>query len=92
MIECDQKKIRLLILSIDAKKRKYVQIRLKNLNSFNFRSEISNFNENNALEDHISKKRNNVKILSFDHCYQDTKLNLIKKKLASNSHKSLFVE
>jgi hypothetical protein len=41
MSEYDQKKVRLLILSIDIKRRKYVQIRLKNSNSFKFRSEIS---------------------------------------------------
>jgi hypothetical protein len=53
MIENDLVKIlsrrilsqRLLILSIDAKKRKYVQIRLKDSDSFNFRSEISNQKE-----------------------------------------------
>jgi 5,10-methylene-tetrahydrofolate dehydrogenase/methenyl tetrahydrofolate cyclohydrolase len=59
------KKIRLLIFSIDAKKRKYVQIRLKNSDLFNFRSEISNLNENNALEDRISKEKSSVRILSF---------------------------
>jgi hypothetical protein len=37
---------RLLILSIDTKKRKYVQIQLENSDSFNFRSEIFNQNEN----------------------------------------------
>jgi hypothetical protein len=39
---------RLLILSIDIKKRKYVyvQMKLKNSDSFNFRSEIFNSNEN----------------------------------------------
>jgi hypothetical protein len=66
MIECDQKRIRLLILSIDIKKRKYVQIRLKNSDSLNFRFEIFNRNENNALEDRISKENDNVKILSFE--------------------------
>jgi hypothetical protein len=49
MIECDHK-IRLLILSIDIKRRKYVQIRLKNSDSFNFELKISNQNESNALE------------------------------------------
>jgi hypothetical protein len=45
MIECDQKKICLLILSIVTKKRRYVQRRLENSDSFNSRSEISNQNE-----------------------------------------------
>ncbi len=63
MIECDQKRIRLLILSIDIKKRKYVHIQLKNSDSLNFWSEIFNRNENNALEDRISKKKNNVRVL-----------------------------
>jgi hypothetical protein len=90
MIECDQKKIRLLILSIDIKKRKYVQIRLENSDSFNFRSEISNLNENNALGDRISKERDSVRILSIWSLLQDTKLNLIRKELASNSHKKSF--
>jgi hypothetical protein len=40
---------RLLILSIDTKRRKYVQIQLKNSDSFNFRSEISNQKEIDEL-------------------------------------------
>jgi hypothetical protein len=40
---------RLLILSINTKKRKYVQIRLENSNSFDFSSEISNQKEMNQL-------------------------------------------
>jgi hypothetical protein len=40
---------RLLILSIDIKRRKYVRIRLKNSDSFNFRSEIFNQNKNDDL-------------------------------------------
>jgi hypothetical protein len=68
MKENDQmrsEKTRILILSIDIKKRKYVQIRLKNSDSFNFQSEIFNRSENNALQDRISKKKNSVRILSF---------------------------
>jgi hypothetical protein len=40
---------RLLIFSIDIKKQKYIQIRLKNSNSFNFRSEIFNQKEIDEL-------------------------------------------
>jgi hypothetical protein len=40
---------RLLILSIDIKRWKYVQIRLENSDSFNFRSEIFNQKEIDEL-------------------------------------------
>jgi hypothetical protein len=100
MIENDLVKIpsertlnqRLLILSIDPKRRKYVQIRLENSDSFNFRSEIFKSKEEsfNAFEDRISKKRSSVRVLSFDCDHQDTRLNSIREKLASISHKSLF--
>jgi hypothetical protein len=40
---------RLLILSIDIKRRKHVQIRLENSDSFNFRSEIFNQKEIDEL-------------------------------------------
>jgi hypothetical protein len=40
---------RLLMLSIDIKRRKYIQIRLKNSDSFNFRSEIFNQKEIDEL-------------------------------------------
>jgi hypothetical protein len=40
---------RLLIFSIDIIRRKYVQIRLKNSDSFNFRSEIFNQKEIDEL-------------------------------------------
>jgi ribosomal protein S17E len=45
MIECDQNKVRLLIFSIDTKRRKYVWIRLKNSNSLKFWFKIFNQNE-----------------------------------------------
>jgi hypothetical protein len=45
MIECDQKKVRLLILSIDIKRRKYIRMRLKNSGSLKFELKISNQNE-----------------------------------------------
>jgi hypothetical protein len=65
MIECDQKKIRLLILSIDTKKRKYVWIQLKNSDLLKFKFKIFNQNEiiQNAFEDRISTKRDNVRTL-----------------------------
>jgi hypothetical protein len=42
MIECDQNKVRLLILSIDTKERKYVRIQLENSDSLKFEFKIFN--------------------------------------------------
>jgi hypothetical protein len=51
---------RLLILSIDTKKRKYVQIQLEDSDSFNFRSEISNQKENLLTRSKIAFQREEI--------------------------------
>ncbi len=58
---------RLLIISIDIKRRKYVQKRLKNSDSFKIRSEIFNQNENDhSMRSKIAiQKKSNVRILTI---------------------------
>jgi hypothetical protein len=84
---------RLLILSIDIKKRKYVQIRLKNSDSFNFRSEISHQKKIDELmcsKIAFQKKKIMSEFYLLDHFYQNTRSNLMRKELTNNSHKKSF--